>query len=158
MENVIETISLVKRYPTNVSKDRGSALHGLGGGGASSFGGILRLLRGNNGSFNYALRGVDLAVRKGEIFGVLGPNGAGKTTLIKVLCTLVIHDEGEAYVCGIDVKKQPGKVLKNLQGVLPESRGFAWRLTGLQNLEFYALLYGLSDDKAKERARAHLLT
>jgi ABC-2 type transport system ATP-binding protein len=70
----------------------------------------------------------------------------------------VIHDEGEAYVCGIDVKKQPGKVLKNLQGVLPESRGFAWRLTGLQNLEFYALLYGLSDDKAKERARAHLLT
>ena len=63
----------------------------------------------------------------------------------------MIHDEGQAYVCGIDVKKQPGKVLKNLQGVLPESRGFAWRLTGLQNLEFYALLYGLREDKAKER-------
>src|SRR5512136_1263099 len=98
-----------------------------------------------------ALRGVDLKIEKGEIFGILGPNGAGKTTLIKILCTLIIHDEGEVYVNGFDPRKESGEVLKNLQAVLPESRGFNWRLTGKQNLEFYALLYGLSDTDAKER-------
>jgi ABC-2 type transport system ATP-binding protein len=82
---------------------------------------------------------------------LLGPNGAGKTTLIKILCTLVIHDEGQAYVHGFDVKKHPGEVLKNLQAILPESRGFDWRLTGRQNLNFYALLYGVKDREAKER-------
>jgi ABC-2 type transport system ATP-binding protein len=81
----------------------------------------------------------------------LGPNGAGKTTLIKILCTLVIHNEGKAYVHGIDVRKRPSEVLRNLQAVLPESRGFQWRLSGRQNLEFYALLYGLKDKEAKER-------
>jgi ABC-2 type transport system ATP-binding protein len=98
-----------------------------------------------------ALRGVSLQIKEGEVFGLLGPNGAGKTTLIKILCTLVIHDEGQAYVHGIDVKKQPAEVLKNLQAILPESRGFDWRLTGRQNLEFYALLYGVRDKESKER-------
>jgi ABC-2 type transport system ATP-binding protein len=97
------------------------------------------------------LRGVDLQVKKGEVFGLLGPNGAGKTTLIKILCTLVIHDEGDAFVNGFDVKKQPREVVKNLQAVLPESRGFNWRLTGRQNLSFYALLYGIPDKVARQR-------
>ncbi|MFC1953660.1 ABC transporter ATP-binding protein, partial [Chloroflexota bacterium] len=92
-----------------------------------------------------------LQIKKGEVFGLLGPNGAGKTTLIKVLCTLVTHDEGEAYVHGFDVKKQPAEVIKNLQAVLPESRGFNWRLSGRQNLEFYALLYGVKEKETKER-------
>jgi ABC-2 type transport system ATP-binding protein len=94
---------------------------------------------------------VNLAVKKGEVFGLLGPNGAGKSTLIKILCTLVIHDEGKALVNGVDVKKQPSKVLRNLQAVLPESRGFSWRLSGRQNLEFYALMYGLRKEVARER-------
>ncbi len=81
----------------------------------------------------------------------MGPNGAGKTTLIKILCTLVIHDEGEAYVNGYDVKKEPAEVVRNLQAVLPESRGFNWRLTGRQNLEFYALLYGVREKESNER-------
>jgi len=152
MEYAIETVGLVKRYPTSAPPRR--AMGGFGGGrggGPSSFGGIIRILRGMKGPFVEALRGVDLKIKEGEIFGVLGPNGAGKTTLIKILCTLVIHDEGEAYVHGFDVKKEPGEVLRNLQAVLPESRGFAWRLTGLQNLEFYALLYGLGKKQAEER-------
>jgi ABC-2 type transport system ATP-binding protein len=103
------------------------------------------------GPFIEALRGINLKVKKGETFGILGPNGAGKTTLIKILCTLVLHDEGEAYVNGYDVKKEPDKVLKTLQAVLPGSRGFSWRLTGRQNLEFYALLYGLKEKEAEER-------
>jgi ABC-2 type transport system ATP-binding protein len=153
MEYAIETIGLVKRYPTSVRRERGGLFFGgfHGGGRVDSFGGIIGVLRGMKGPFIEALRGVDLKIKNGEIFGVLGPNGAGKTTLIKILCTLVIHDEGEAYVHGFDVKKEPDGVLKNLQAVLPESRGFAWRLTGLQNLEFYALLYGLREKEAKER-------
>jgi ABC-2 type transport system ATP-binding protein len=98
-----------------------------------------------------ALNGVNLRIKEKEIFGILGPNGAGKTTLIKILCTLVIHDEGEVYVNGFDPKKEPDKVLRNLQAVLPESRGFNWRLSGRQNLEFYALLYGLDGAETKRR-------
>ncbi len=148
----IETIGLVKRYPTSARRERGTFFGGgRRGGSFGSFSEIIRVLRGTKGPFIEALRGVDLKIGEGEIFGVLGPNGAGKTTLIKILCTLVIHDEGEAYVCGSDVKTEPNKVLKNLQAVLPESRGFAWRLSGLQNLEFYALLYGLKSDEAKKR-------
>jgi len=146
----IETIGLIKRYPT-ASRRAGDG-YGRGyGGSVSSFGNIFRALKRKKGSYIEALRGIDLQVKKGEVFGLLGPNGAGKTTLIKILCTLVIHDEGFAYVNGIDVKKEPGKVLKNLQAVLPESRGFTWRLSGRQNLAFYALLYGLRDREANER-------
>jgi ABC-2 type transport system ATP-binding protein len=154
VDHAIETINLVKRYPTSARRERGAFFHGgvgFGGGRVNSLGGLLRVFRGVKGPFIEALRGVNLQVKRGEIFGILGPNGAGKTTLIKILCTLVIHDEGEAYVNGFDVRKEPAKVLKNLQAVLPESRGFTWRLTGRQNLEFYALLYGLREKEAKER-------
>jgi len=152
MNYAIETINLVKRYPTSARR-RGTARGrgGSGQGNVDSFGGILRVLRGRKGPFIEALRGINLQIKQGEIFGLLGPNGAGKTTLIKILCTLVIHDEGEAYVHGFNVKKEPKKVLKNLQAILPESRGFNWRLTGRQNLEFYALLYGVGEEEAKER-------
>jgi ABC-2 type transport system ATP-binding protein len=149
MEYVIETRGLVKRYPTSARRERGG-FHSSAG-RVTSFGGMLSIFRGTRGPFIEALRGVDLKIKRGEVFGILGPNGAGKTTLIKILCTLVIHDEGEAYVHDFDVKKEPAKVLKNLQAVLPESRGFNWRLSGRQNLEFYALLYGLRAREAKER-------
>ena len=112
---------------------------------------MVESIKGTKGPFIEALSGLNLEVQEGEIFGILGPNGAGKTTLIKILCTLVHHDEGEAYICGFNVKKEPRKVLANLQAVLPGSRGFTWRLSGRQNLEFYSLLYGLEDDIAKER-------
>jgi len=149
----IETIGLVKRYPTTLRK-------AVGGGfpyrsprhvEVGSFGGILGAIHGSRGPFIEALKGVSIRIKEGEIFGILGPNGAGKTTLIKILCTLVLYDEGEVYVNGFDPKREPGEVLKNLQAVLPESRGFNWRLSGRQNLEFYSLLYGLSDIEARER-------
>ena len=148
----IETLKLVKRYPTSAKRTRGRGFHfHHRHGHIHSLGGLLSVIKGTKGPFIEALRGVDLKVKKGEIFGILGPNGAGKTTLIKILCTLVLHDEGEAYVSGFDVQKEPEKVLRNLQAVLPGSRGFSWRLTGRQNLEFYALLYGLEKNKAEER-------
>jgi ABC-2 type transport system ATP-binding protein len=153
MTYAIETIDLVKRYPTkarrNVRPTPGA--HAGVARRVDSFGGLFSTLQTKHGTFVEALRGVNLQINDGEIFGLLGPNGAGKTTLIKILCTLVIHDEGQALVHGIDVKKQPSEVLKNLQAILPESRGFDWRLTGRQNLEFYALLFGVQDKEAKER-------
>ena len=150
---VIETRDLVKRYPasTRTRAEGGPFRFGGRGGGVSSFGGILGLITGTKGPFIEALRGVNLQVKKAEIFGILGPNGAGKTTLIKILCTLVLYDAGEAYVNGFDVLREPSKVLRNLQAVLPESRGFSWRLTGRQNLGFFALLYGLKKRDAEEK-------
>jgi ABC-2 type transport system ATP-binding protein len=152
MTYAIETIDLVKRYPTkarrNVQPEHGGK--GPGGRRVDSFGGLFSVLK-KHSAFVEALRGVSLQIEEGEVFGLLGPNGAGKTTFIKILCTLVIHDEGQAYVRGFDVKKQPAEVLKNLQAILPESRGFDWRLTGRQNLEFFALLYGVQDKEARER-------
>lgn len=152
MNYAIETIDLVKRYPTkarrNVRPTPGA--HMGAGRRVDSFGGLFNVFQ-KQSSFVEALRGVSLQIEEGEVFGLLGPNGAGKTTFIKILCTLVIHDEGQAYVRGLDVKKQPTEVLKNLQAILPESRGFDWRLTGRQNLEFYALLYGVKDKEARER-------
>ncbi|MBI4284025.1 MAG: ABC transporter ATP-binding protein [Chloroflexi bacterium] len=149
----IETIGLVKRYP--MTRDEGGSW-GHGRGSIDSLDGILSILRKKKRAYIEALRGIDLQIKKGEIFGLLGPNGAGKTTLIKILCTLIIHDEGEAYVNGCNVKKEPAEVVRNLQAVLPESRGFNWRLTGRQNLEFYALLYGVTDKEAKKKI-SHLL-
>lgn len=144
----IETIGLVKRYPTRL--DDSGGLYGRHS-STDSFVAIFDLVRNRKRSYIEALRGIDLQIKRGEIFGLLGPNGAGKTTLIKILCTLVIHDEGEAFVLGYNVKKEPAQVVKNLQAVLPESRGFNWRLTGKQNLQFYALLYGISDKEARNR-------
>ncbi len=150
MNYAIETINLIKKYPTAAKKTRGERFHRRKD-RVYSFTRLIKAIRGIKGPFIEALRGVNLKVKSGEVFGILGPNGAGKTTLIKILCTLVLHDEGEAYVNGFDVQKEPNEVLKNLQAVLPGSRGFNWRLTGRQNLEFYALLYGLEKKEAEER-------
>ncbi|MDD1766860.1 MAG: ATP-binding cassette domain-containing protein, partial [Candidatus Methanomethyliaceae archaeon] len=119
IDYTIETIGLVKRYPTSarsgvVGPDGRPKVRGV-----SSFTGIFSALRGSEGPFIEALRGVDLQIRSGEIFGILGPNGAGKTTLIKILCTLVLRDGGEVYVNGHDPSIEPREVLKDLQAVLP---------------------------------------
>jgi len=87
-----------------------------------------------------ALRGVDLEVEPGEIFGLLGPNGAGKTTLLKILSCLVLPDRGEVRVGGFDIADE-NRVKPLLGLVHSDERSFYWRLTGRQNLEFFATLY-----------------
>jgi len=162
MEYAIETQNLTKRFKTKVLTNtrggpgRGGGMGGMGGGRGGGGGGvtsfaILDIIRPSKGPFIEALKDVNLQIRKGEIFGILGPNGAGKSTLIKIFCTLVIPDGGEVYINGYNPQTQTSLVLKNLQAVLPESRGFSWRLSGRQNLEFYALLYGLKDRDIKDR-------
>jgi ABC-2 type transport system ATP-binding protein len=98
-----------------------------------------------------AVQDVSLDIQEGEFFGLLGPNGAGKTTLIKMLCCLVLPNSGTAKVLGCDVAKEDQKV-KNLVGLVSsEERSFFWRLTGRENLEFYAALYQITGQKAKKR-------
>lgn len=98
-----------------------------------------------------ALDGVSLEVEQGDIYGLLGPNGAGKTTLIKILSTLILPDQGKAYVFGTDIVKHPREALKKIQTSLADETGFEWRLTGRQNLELFAELYGIPSYDAKRK-------
>jgi ABC-2 type transport system ATP-binding protein len=97
------------------------------------------------------LSNVDLRIGQGEVFGVLGPNGAGKTTLIKIFCTLILPDGGTALVNGLDVSRD-GKAVRRMIGyVIGDERSFYWRLTGRQNLRFFATLNNLSTSEADRR-------
>jgi ABC-2 type transport system ATP-binding protein len=98
-----------------------------------------------------AVENVNLDVRQGEFFGLLGPNGAGKTTLIKLLCCLVIPTSGAAQVFGYDILKAEMAVKKLVGLVSIEERSFFWRLTGRENLRFYAALYQLYGRTAARR-------
>jgi len=88
-----------------------------------------------------ALDDVSFTVRRGECFGLLGPNGAGKTTLIKCLTTLLIPDSGTARLDGFDVVRQPAEVCARVGCMLMGERGVYWKLTGRENLEYFAALY-----------------
>ena len=90
-----------------------------------------------------ALEAVTLEVPMGAVTAVVGRNGAGKSTLIRVLATSVLPDGGTAAVCGHDVVDQPLAVRQSIGLALGEDRSFFWRLSGRQNLEFFARLYGL---------------
>ena len=96
---------------------------------------------------------INLEIKDGEVFGLLGPNGAGKTTLIKILCCLILPTRGTAKVAGFDILKNEGKVKASIGLVSGDERSFYWRLTGRQNLHFFASLYNLSSKQAKVRIR-----
>ncbi|HWP92644.1 MAG TPA: ABC transporter ATP-binding protein [Thermodesulfobacteriota bacterium] len=98
-----------------------------------------------------ALQEVNIQVRKGELFGLLGPNGAGKTTLIKILCTLVLPTSGKAFVGGLDVTKEGRSIRRIIGYVISDERSFYWRLTGRQNLKFFAKLNNIPNSEADTR-------
>ena len=103
-----------------------------------------------------ALRDLTIQVKRGELFGLLGPNGAGKTTLIKILCTLVLPTSGRAFINGYDVMKD-GKYIRKVIGyVVSEERSFYWRLTGRQNLKFFATLNNITGHEAGLRIKETL--
>jgi len=101
---------------------------------------------------------VDIKVRRGEFFGLLGPNGAGKTTLIKILCTIIIPDEGTAKVNGFDVLKQSYDVRSSFGWFHGETggRSLYWRLNAEDNLRFYAYLQNVPREVADKRIDALL--
>ncbi len=94
---------------------------------------------------------VNIKIEKGELFGILGPNGAGKTTLIKMLCTLISPTVGTAYVNGYDIAKDSGKVRESIGFITADERSFYWRLTGRQNLKFFASLHNFYSYDAEKR-------
>jgi ABC-2 type transport system ATP-binding protein len=98
-----------------------------------------------------AVRGVSFAIEKGELFGLLGPNGAGKTTTIKMLITLLIPTSGSARVLGFDVVKDPREVRKRIGYVFGGERGVYERLSGYDNLRYFAELYGVPGRRQKAR-------
>jgi ABC-2 type transport system ATP-binding protein len=98
-----------------------------------------------------AVRGVDLEVRTGEVFGFLGPNGAGKSTTVRMLTTLLTITTGRAEVGGVDVAGEPDKV-RRLIGVALQEAGLDPRQTGRELLILHGRLFGLSREDAARRA------
>ncbi|MEK7275792.1 MAG: ABC transporter ATP-binding protein [Chloroflexota bacterium] len=99
-----------------------------------------------------ALRGVSFSVERGEFFGLFGPNGAGKSTLIRVLATLIIPTGGQAAVMGHDTVREANRVRAHIGLVFANENSFYGRLTGRQNLEFFAALQNLTRARGRERA------
>jgi len=100
-----------------------------------------------------AVDDLHLEVEKGEVFGFLGPNGAGKTTTIRMLATLIAPTSGEATVAGLRVGQENRMIRQNV-GVLTETPGLYKRLSALDNLVFFAKLYGIREPQ--EHAERYL--
>jgi ABC-2 type transport system ATP-binding protein len=102
-----------------------------------------------------AVEGLDLEIRRGEVFGLLGPNGSGKTTTIRMLCGLIEPTSGGAEVAGVDVVRHPDQVRRRI-GYMSQRFGLYEDLTVAENLRFYAALYGVTGSAGRER-RAQVL-
>lgn len=98
-----------------------------------------------------AVEDISFDIKSGELFGLLGPNGAGKTTTVKMLATLLIPTKGTATIMGNDVVKNAQEVRKHIGFIFGGERGLYWRLSGNDNLRYFASLYGVEPDVSKKR-------
>jgi ABC-2 type transport system ATP-binding protein len=98
-----------------------------------------------------AVEDISFDIKSGELFGLLGPNGAGKTTTVKMLATLLIPSSGSASVLGYDVVKDAQEVRKHIGFIFGGERGLYWRLSGIDNLRYFASLYGVEPEVSKRR-------
>lgn len=99
-----------------------------------------------------AVRGVNLAIAPGQILAFLGPNGAGKTTTIKMIAGLIRPDAGTVAIAGRDPHREPDAV-RQLGAVLEGNRNLYWRLTPMENLEYFGVLRGLTRQAARRQGR-----
>ena len=100
----------------------------------------------------YAVDHISFEVNKGEIFGFLGANGAGKTTAMRMLCGLSYPTSGEATVAGFDVYRQQEKIKQNI-GYMSQKFSLYENLTPLENITFFAGVYGVPRKEIKERSK-----
>src|SRR5947199_218373 len=98
-----------------------------------------------------AVKGVTFEIPKGELFGLLGPNGAGKTTTIKMLITLLLPTSGTARVLGLDVARDAREVRRRIGYAFGGDRGLYERLSALDNLRYFAELYGVEPREQRRR-------
>ena len=108
-------------------------------------------IRRGSGRDVEAVQGISFQVERGELFGLLGPNGAGKTTTIKILITLLLPTGGTARVLGRDVVHDAREVRKRIGYVFGGDKGLYERLSALDNLRFFAELYGVPAREQKQR-------
>jgi ABC-2 type transport system ATP-binding protein len=94
---------------------------------------------------------VTLRIPQGEFFGLLGPNGAGKTTTVLMICTLLEPTSGTVRVLGHDAVRRPAEVRARLGAVLTGERSVYWKLSGRENLEYFAALYGVPPRETSRR-------
>jgi ABC-2 type transport system ATP-binding protein len=121
----------------------------LNGEHAIEVSGLSKRYRGSRGQPDVeAVRGIDLQVAGGEVFGFLGPNGAGKTTTVRMLCTLLPISDGIATVAGIDVRNDPAQVRRRI-GVALQEVGLDPTQTGRELLELQCGLYKVADPAAR---------
>lgn len=113
---------------------------------------LRRLLRRRGPDAIEALSDVSLRIEAGEIFGLVGRNGQGKTTLIKTACGLVEPSAGRARVLGFDTVRELREVKRRVGLVSADERSFYYRLTGRENLTFFARLHGLAERAIPERS------
>ncbi|MBU0530317.1 MAG: ATP-binding cassette domain-containing protein [Nanoarchaeota archaeon] len=99
-----------------------------------------------------AVDSINLEIEEGEIFGLLGPNGAGKTTTIRMLATMLHKTSGEARVYGIDVTNDPDCV-RRVIGIVFQDPAIDVELTGRENLDFHARMYGMAKKEREERIK-----
>jgi len=125
-ENAIEVVGLTREYSTR-----------------NFFGGVARVTK--------ALNGIDFTVKRGELFGLIGPNGAGKTTTVKILTTLLTQTSGEAFILGLDVRKDLYEIRRRIGIVFGGERGLYNRVSALDNLRYFSDLYGVEPSVARER-------
>jgi ABC-2 type transport system ATP-binding protein len=112
--------------------------------------GLRKSFRTRKGTVD-AVRGVDLSVEEGEIFGFLGPNGAGKTTTLRMLATLIVPDGGEASIAGADLRRDPGGV-RNRIGYVAQGLSTWDTVTAREELVLHARMYGIRKAEARQRA------
>jgi ABC-2 type transport system ATP-binding protein len=104
-----------------------------------------------------AVDGIDLGIKKGELFALLGPNGAGKTTTINMLCCLLKPSGGTARIMGYDVLKQPFRV-KDIIGVSPQETVLSEHLNSRENIELIGQIHGMAASELKSKAQEMLVT
>ncbi len=103
----------------------------------------------------YAIKGIDLDLQSGDLFGFIGPNGAGKTTTMRIIATLLEPSYGEAYVCGHSVHTAP-KEIRRLVGYMPDFFGVYDDMTVVEYLEFFAASYRIQGEARRNRVNEML--